>query len=1316
MRRALQVAMWIVLVPLALAILLLAALAALNTDPGLRFAERLVYRLSDGMVTVSGLSGRLPHNVHVSRLQMQDRDGVWLQAEEATLRWSLRSLLGPRIHVQVLRAARLDVQRRPQPSEPDAAGEPSSLSRRVEVAQLEVERLDLGAALAGRPVALTVRAHGGFRSIDDAMVELQADRIDGGEHYRLSYQADAERIDATVDLEEPANGTLANLLRLPELGALRMRVSLGGPRNAERLAAELTAGELNASARGTLDWQRGSADLEFAAQSPEMAPRSDLRWSGLALTGRWRGTLDAPMATIALRISELRAAGGGSELLEVDVTGADSRIQATVMARGVRLPGEQPQLLAASPLRLTAAMDMDARPRHVTFTVTHALMQAEGTATVAERTQLTAALRLPALAPLSDLIGARLVGEANLRVRFNGNAREGAVAGEGTLRVSAGDDPWPALIGRDARLLLKLDWAGARVRFEEMRLAAAAAEVHMSGERSIGGAWNVRWGGAISELAVLADNLAGELTADGRLQGTTEDLRTEANLRANVSVSGSTRAPIEARLSAERLLTDPVARIQVGGRFDDAPLELTATVARDRTGTLHLALPTGSWKSARATGELTWPADTSSAVPQGRLTLSIPRLEDLQRFTGQSVPGSIRATLEAGGADRQLRLQLVAKNVQYRAYTANAQVEASGTTAALALKMDMGVRGTPGGDLQLAGEGRLRPEERRLDLAALRLEYREHTVTLLEPAGLQYGEKLALQGVRVGFEGAELRLDGRLQPTLDIEAELQGLMPGALAAVLPDEDSARLLPAQGTVALQASLTGTLAAPRGNVALQARNLQWQRGIAEGLPAISVTATAALQAEQAANLRVQLQAGTDTELTISGQMPFASGAAIPLALSVTGKANLNLANGVLEAGGRRASGQLDVSGMVRGTSAKPELSGTLRLRNGELQDFRQGLRLTAVNATMEADGELLRITSFRGTAGGGTIEAAGSIGVVQPGIPVDLKLTARGAQPISSDLLTATVDADLGLTGRLSERLDLAGRVTVRRAEITIPNALPPDIAMLDVRRPDQRAPAPARVTRTLAFDVDVDAPRAVFVRGRGLDAELGGQLHWGGTQAAPQISGGFELREGRFNLVGKTLEFQSGRVSFNGRGVSSQFDPLLDFVASNNSAGVTTTLKLSGFANAPVLTLESSPQLPQDEVLARLLFGASVTQLTALQVAQMGAAVATLGGVGRGGAGPLLSLQRSLGLDRLAIGGTGTESGGATIEAGRYVSRRVYVGTKQSTSGATRAEVEVDISRQFKMHASVGTGAVSAQGASAEEQPSETIGLSYEFEY
>jgi translocation and assembly module TamB len=304
----------------------------------------------------------------------------------------------------------------------------------------------------------------------------------------------------------------------------------------------------------------------------------------------------------------------------------------------------------------------------------------------------------------------------------------------------------------------------------------------------------------------------------------------------------------------------------------------------------------------------------------------------------------------------------------------------------------------------------------------------------------------------------------------------------------------------------------------------------------------------------------------------------------------------------------------------------------------------------------------------------------------------------------------------LSGSLEEKLNLAGNLQVRRAEVTIPNALPVTVATLDVRRPGQKKPAPAPSRFDLGFDLTVSAPQGVFVRGRGLDAELGGELHLGGTQDAPQVRGGFELREGRFNLVGKRLDFQSGRVSFTGEGIARQLDPSLDFIASNISSGVTSTLKISGYADAPVITLESSPELPQDEVLSHLLFGASVTQLSALQLAQMAAAVASIGGVGSGGAGALLSLQRSLGLDRLAVGSSGTDTGGATVEAGRYISRRVYVGTRQSTAGGTQAEVEVDVTKRLKLHTTFGNNAGTAQGATTTDQSGNTVGLSYEFEY
>jgi len=228
--------------------------------------------------------------------------------------------------------------------------------------------------------------------------------------------------------------------------------------------------------------------------------------------------------------------------------------------------------------------------------------------------------------------------------------------------------------------------------------------------------------------------------------------------------------------------------------------------------------------------------------------------------------------------------------------------------------------------------------------------------------------------------------------------------------------------------------------------------------------------------------------------------------------------------------------------------------------------------------------------------------------------------------------------------------------------------------------------------------------------------LGGTLTIAGTAAAPQMSGGFDLRRGDFSLAGTTLNFTSGRVGFDGTGVAGNIDPTLSFEADSNQGGIAATLKITGYADAPKIALSSVPELPQDEVLAHLLFGQSMKNLSAFQIAEIGAALAELSGVG-GGADPLASLRKGLGLDRLSVGG-GTNGAGATVQAGRYVARGVYVGAKQSAGGAggTQAQVQVDLTRHLKLQTTLGTGGGTVQGATPDNDPGSSVGLAYQFEY
>ncbi len=487
-------------------------------------------------------------------------------------------------------------------------------------------------------------------------------------------------------------------------------------------------------------------------------------------------------------------------------------------------------------------------------------------------------------------------------------------------------------------------------------------------------------------------------------------------------------------------------------------------------------------------------------------------------------------------------------------------------------------------------------------------------------------------------------------------------------------------------------------------------------AAALPPATLEARADL-AGGIARIAARLDAGAPIGLTLSGTAPTSTAGALDL--HALGHFDLAVANAVLGASGRQAGGQLALDVTATGTPRAPALAGQVRLSNGQVQDFAQGLRLTGIDALISASGSTVRIDRFVAHAGDGTINASGTVGALQPGLPVDLHVTASKARPLSSDLLTAVLDMDVTARGQAASRLDLDGRITVDSASINIPSGLPPSVARLDVIRPGEAPPAPPPPGGGLVvgLGLTLDAPGQIFVRGHGLDAELGGKLTVDGTTAAPVVHGGFDMRNGTFSLAGVNLTFTHGRVGFDGAGVTDKIDPSLDFTAESFVGDTVATLNVGGYADAPKITLSSTPPLPPDQVLALILFQQSTTQLSPLQIASVAAALAELSGVGGGGPGLLGSVRSTLGLDRLSIGSGGASSSGASVEAGKYVARGVYVGARQSTSGAgTQAQVQIDLTRRLKLQTVVGTGGSVTGTTTPENDPGSSVGLKYQFQY
>jgi translocation and assembly module TamB len=290
--------------------------------------------------------------------------------------------------------------------------------------------------------------------------------------------------------------------------------------------------------------------------------------------------------------------------------------------------------------------------------------------------------------------------------------------------------------------------------------------------------------------------------------------------------------------------------------------------------------------------------------------------------------------------------------------------------------------------------------------------------------------------------------------------------------------------------------------------------------------------------------------------------------------------------------------------------------------------------------------------------------------------------------------------------------IAGEIDLGRTEVSIAEGLgasqavleqvthvatpPPVQVTLDRARIGAPEPRAGRAGPGIGLDVRINAPNQIFVRGRGLDVELGGALRIRGTTTDIQPVGQFDLRRGRLIVLGQRIDFDEGSLQLVGN-----LDPQIHFVAETQSQDVTAIVTVDGRVSAPRITFSSDPPLPQDEVLARLLFNRATADLSAFQVAQLAAAAAELAG-GGGGPGILSQLRGATGLDDLDI--ITQEDGSAAVRAGKYLDDNIYVDVQTGADGTTRAEIRLDLSEH-----------VTARG-SVESDGNSTIGLFYERDY
>lgn len=382
--------------------------------------------------------------------------------------------------------------------------------------------------------------------------------------------------------------------------------------------------------------------------------------------------------------------------------------------------------------------------------------------------------------------------------------------------------------------------------------------------------------------------------------------------------------------------------------------------------------------------------------------------------------------------------------------------------------------------------------------------------------------------------------------------------------------------------------------------------------------------------------------------------------------------------------------DFSGGLR----QPQLTGIIRADNLVYENQLYGTRLTGLAVSGRFAGDRLQIDKLNATAGSGRISGQGYIGLAATaGYPMDLTIDLDNARLARSDALSTSATGQLRLSKIAGATAQLTGKLLlpethyelVRQGASEVPELtgvrFKPQQGRVRITGNEPAAMPRGNLFGDLQLNVALVAPNQLFVTGMGLDSEWSANLRVTGTSAAPRLSGDVDLVRGTLGFAGRQFAMQDGRLLFID---GAPGDPQIALSATEDISDVTVSINVTGRAMNPQITFSSVPSLPSDEILARILFGNSVGQLSPVQALQLAASLNSLRGTG-GGLNPLGKLRAATGISRLRILAPDEAAGrGTAIAAGRYISNNIYIEAITDARGFTATQIEVGLSRTLSI--------------------------------
>ena len=820
--------------------------------------------------------------------------------------------------------------------------------------------------------------------------------------------------------------------------------------------------------------------------------------------------------------------------------------------------------------------------------------------------------------------------------------------------------------------------------------------------------------GKLADINLLAKDATGaidfSLAAKGPFGGPDLSLTVTGD---RIEAAGREITGLKLTATGKADAANPAADVSLTGTVAGLPLDGSARLSTSggRREVKGLSLSLGPNK---VSGDLVL---DEKFMPLGTVAFTLPDIGPLAALAMQKAEGDLAGTIRFADDNGKPRLTLDARtaalardDLTARDVTISADVAdyiaapsvsgrvragtvTSGKTVIrsvdVALTRDGPWTGFDGGatvaDIPARASGRVQVAGGKtiIELASGKATVRGIAVSVARPSRVEVANATAtLDKLALNVGGGTAVVSGTAGTALNLNATLSA-MPASVANTFSPG-----LAAAGTISGTAKVSGAAANPTVGYSIDWKGAQTAQTRAAGFGAMSITSSGDFVAGR---LTFKANVGDGSGLGMTGGGTVQTTGVPTLALDFKGKVPFSFLTARLAAQGLSLSGGADVSIQVNGPATAPVIGGSVRASGARLIDARTGIAVNDLSADIGLAKGLATIRSMKGTlSSGGSLTASGTVGIDPArGFPADLTIRIVDGRYTDGRIVTANLSGDLAVKGPLASAPALSGTINLARTVITIPDRLPTSLSTLDVKH--KNAPASVRAQDEalrpatgsggggggMTLDLTVNANNQIFVQGRGLDAELGGSLRLTGPVSAPRASGQFTLRRGRLEILGKRLTFTRGTITFSGSMV-----PYLDLSADSTAGDATVTIGVTGPATGPKFVFSSSPALPEDEILARLIFGRSLSNLSPLQIAQLAEAAAQLAGVG-GSTSLLQKLRSKIGVDDLNV--TTDEQGNAAVSAGKYLNDRTYVTIEKGDKpGSGKATIDLNVGRGVKL--------------------------------